>query len=48
MTLISIKEETHADLMRLRGEDETVAELIKRMVEYARCYMIILGAEASG
>jgi len=47
LTLISVKEETYTALMMLRSEGETVAELIKRLVEYARCYMIIWGAEGS-
>ena len=48
MTYITnVKEETYAALMRLRLEGETSDELIKRMVEYARCYMIIKGAEGS-
>ena len=47
MTLISVKEETYTALMMLRSEGETVAELIKRLVEYARCYMIIRGGEDS-
>ena len=47
MIPISVKEETYAALMTLRSEGETVAELIKRLVEYARCYMIIHGAEGS-
>lgn len=47
MTLISVNEETYAALMMLRSEGETVAELFKRLLEYARCYMLILGAEGS-
>lgn len=47
MTLISVNEETYSALMTLRWEGETVAELIKRLVEYARCYMIIRGGEDS-
>jgi len=47
LTLISVKEETYAALMMLRSEGETVAELIKRLVEYARCYMLIRGGEDS-
>jgi len=47
LTLISVNEETYSALMTLRWEGETVAELIKRLVEYARCYMIIRGGEDS-
>lgn len=47
MIALSLTEETNAALMRLQSEGETVDELIKRMVEYAKCYMIIQGAEAS-
>ena len=42
-----VKEETWAALVRFRLEGLTGDELIKRMVEYARCYMIIRGAEGS-
>jgi len=45
--ITNVKEETWAALMRFRLEGETGDELIKRMVEYARCYMIIRGAEGS-
>ena len=44
---VIIKEETYADLMRLQSEGETVDELIQRLLEYARCDMIIRGAEDS-
>jgi len=43
-----IKEETFAALMRLQREGETFDELINRLLEYARCYMIIRGAEDPG
>ena len=45
MTFLSITEEIDAVLNRLRLKDETDDALIKRIVEYARCYMIIQGAE---
>lgn len=45
--ITNVKEETWADLMRFRLEGETGDDLIKRMVEYARCYMIIKGAAGS-
>jgi len=45
MTFLSITEEIDAVLNRLRLKDETDDALIKRIVEYARCYMIIKGAE---
>jgi len=45
MTVLSITEETEAVLKRLRLKDETDDALIKRIVEYARCYMIIKGTE---
>ena len=44
---VIVKEETYAALMKLQSEGETVDELIQRLLEYARCYMIIRGAEDS-
>lgn len=45
MTSLSITEETYAVLRRLRLKGETDDALIKRIVEYAKCYMVIQGAE---
>jgi len=45
MTFLSIKEETYAALGKLRQKDETDDALIRRIIEYAKCYMIIQGAE---
>ena len=45
MTFLSIKEETSDDLRLLRHEGETDDALIKRIVELARCYMILFGME---
>ena len=49
MTLawLYVKEETFETLNLLRREDEDDDSLIRRIVEYARCYMLILGAEDS-
>lgn len=44
MPFISIKEETYDSLKRLKQEKESDEDLIQRLVEYARCYMIIKGA----
>ena len=44
MTILSIKDETHEALKRLKLTDETDEALIERIVEYARCYMVIKGA----
>jgi len=43
MTFLSITEETYAVLKKLRQLGETDDALIKRIVEYARCYMILRG-----
>lgn len=43
MTFLSIKEETAAVLRRLKHKGETDDDLVKRIVEYARCYMILRG-----
>lgn len=45
MTFLSIKEETSEDLMLLRHKGETDDALIKRIVELARCYMVLFGME---
>jgi len=47
---LSVKEETFEALNLLRwklGEGEDDDALIRRIVEYARCYMVIWGAEGS-
>lgn len=45
MTFPSIKDETAEalKLIRLKGEDDD--ELIGRILEFARCHMILLGME---
>jgi len=45
MNLLSITAENYKTLSLLRVEGETDDDLIRRVVEYARCYMIIKGAE---
>jgi len=45
MPFLSITDETYAVLKKLRQMDETDDALIKRIVEYARCYMILQGME---
>ncbi len=45
MTFLSIKEETSKALRLLRHEGETDDALIKRILELARCYMILFGME---
>ena len=45
MTFLSVSDETCEALMLLRHEDETDDDLIKRIMEYARCYMILRGME---
>lgn len=50
MTFLSVTEETLEALNLLRwqlGEGEDDDSLIRRIVEYARCYMVIWGAEGS-
>ena len=48
MTVLSIKDETCESLKLLRHKDESDDALIKRIVEYARCYMILRGMEDNG
>lgn len=45
MTVLSIKEETSESLMLLRHKGETDDALIKRILELARCYMILFGMD---
>lgn len=47
MTFLSIEDETYAVLKKLRQTGETDNALFKRIVEYARCYMILQGIEDS-
>lgn len=48
MTFLSIKDSTYEDLklLRLKGEDDDA--LIQRIVELARCYLILWGLEDTG
>jgi len=48
MTFLSIKDETCEALRLLRHKDETDDDLIKRIVELARCYMVLFGMEDIG
>jgi len=41
-----VKEETFETLNLLRREDEDDDSLLRRIMEYARCYMLIRGAES--
>jgi len=45
MTFLSIKDETAEalKLLRMKGEDDDA--LIRRILELARCYMVLLGME---
>lgn len=45
MTLLSIKDETYEALRLLRMKDEDDDTLIRRIVELARCYMVLQGME---
>jgi len=45
MTFLSIKDETCEALKLLRHKGETDDALIKRIVDLARCYMILFGME---
>ena len=45
MNFLSIKEETYELLKRLRLKGEDDDALIKRIVELARCYMVLIGME---
>lgn len=45
MPFLSIRDETYKALKRLRLKGETDDTLIMRIVEYAKCYMVIQGAE---
>jgi len=48
MTFLSIKEETSESLRLLRHKGESDDALIKRIVELARCYMVLFGMEDGG
>lgn len=45
MTFLSVKDETYEalNLLRLKGENDDA--LIRRILELARCHMILLGME---
>jgi len=45
MKFLSIKDETCEALRLLRHEGETDDALIKRILELARCYMVLFGME---
>jgi len=45
MTFLSITDETNDALKLLRHKGETDDALIKRILELARCYMILFGME---
>lgn len=45
MPFLALKTETYVALRRLRLKGETDDDLIMRIVEHAKCYMIIQGAE---
>jgi len=48
MTFLSVKTETLEALKLLRHEGETDDALVKRIVEFARCYMVLFGMEDNG
>ena len=48
MTFLSISDENYKALSLLRQMDETDDALVKRIVEYARCYMILRGMQNNG
>lgn len=48
MNSLAISDETFKALRRLRLKGETDDALIMRILEYAKCYMIIQGAEECG
>ena len=45
MTFLSISDENYKALRLLRHKGETDDALIKRIVELARCYMLLWGME---
>ena len=45
MTFLSLKSETYDSLRLLRHKGESDDALIKRILELARCYMILFGME---
>jgi len=48
MTFLSISDESHKALKLLRHKGESDDALIKRIVELARCYMVLFGMEDIG
>lgn len=48
MPFLSVREETYKALRLLRREGESDDELVKRIVELARCYMVLEGMEDTG
>jgi len=47
VTLLTIDAETVKTLKLFRVKDESDEALLKRIVELARCFMIVRGADAS-
>lgn len=48
VTFLSISDENYKTLKLLRHKGESDDVLIKRIVELARCYMILFGMEDNG
>lgn len=48
MPFLSVREETYKALRLLRQEGESEDALIQRVVELARCYMVLEGMEDTG
>lgn len=48
MNFLSISDENYKALSLLRHKGETDDALIKRVVELARCYMVLFGMEDNG
>jgi len=48
MNFLSISDENYKTLKLLRHKGESDDALIKRIVELARCYMVLFGMEDNG
>lgn len=45
MPFLSLSEETYQALTRIRQPDESNEDVIRRVIEDARCYMVLQGME---
>lgn len=45
MPFLPLREETYQNLLNLRKDYESIDDLVQRVIEAARCYMVLQGME---